>query len=93
MSAKTAVDFRAASARVALARAVLGQPRVLLLDDMGLATDATWQQALGNTLKHFSGVVLCVGSEPPHDGHRWRSWRMADAGITEMLPGDDPMSP
>lgn len=84
---------RSERARVALARAVLGQPRVLLLDDMGLATDATWQQALGNTLKHFSGVVLCVGSEPPHDGHRWRSWRMADAGITEMLPGDDPMSP
>jgi len=57
--------------RIALARALVGQPRLLLLDETDANLDPTVRATLQRALAEFQGTVLQIT-------HRWETVRRAD---------------
>lgn len=84
--------------RISLARAVLRQPRLLLLDDIDTASDAGYRELLQRLLADFAGTVILVTQDPAllaavdsrwhlKDGHLevTRSWhRDSDRNVVSL---------
>jgi ABC-type multidrug transport system fused ATPase/permease subunit len=74
-------------ARVALARALAAEPRLLLLDDTLLGTDPDALAALCRALRHTQATCLFVDSGCPALPHIDRIWRLKGGGLREEAPG------
>lgn len=67
--------------RLLLAQALLGEPDVLLLDDVDSTVPVSQVHELRAMLADFRGVVVLVSNEP-----RWRSWATATWTMVEPAP-------
>ena len=50
--------------RVALARALLGEPAIVLIDQMGLGGDASFKETLASLFAHYPGTVVIATDDP-----------------------------
>lgn len=67
--------------RLLLAQALLGEPDVLLLDDIDGVLPVAQSHELRAMLSGFRGIVVLVSSES-----RWRSWATVDWNLDEPGP-------
>ncbi|RMF98643.1 MAG: ABC transporter ATP-binding protein [Gammaproteobacteria bacterium] len=72
--------------RIALARALLGRPRVLLLDEPETGLDATARRALDRVLRTFSGTILLATHDPARIAMADQSWLMRDGRLQLQAP-------
>src|SRR5690606_9522411 len=70
--------------RLMLARALLGQPRVLLLDEADANLDERTVAAVGEVLKSYPGVVLMVTRNPAWAQLANETWRLRRDGAVRI---------
>lgn len=71
-------------AAIRLVRAMIGTPRLLLLDRATNDLTETQLRGLAEIIAGWRGVVVMVAERPEIRALCNRSWRVADAGITEV---------
>ena len=81
----------AAIAQLKLARALLGTPPVLVLEDLDAQLDADGLARLRQVLAEYPGVVLFSSSQPDALVDRYRVWHVGDAPLLadDDAPDDD----
>lgn len=72
--------------RIALVRAMLGEPRVLLLDDMDVALDPALRNALIRILDRYRGTILMVTRDKDLMARATAVWELSD-GRLMVSPG------
>jgi len=78
---------RGEAARVALARALLGNPKVLLLDEPTSGLDEAARATFRDALARYGGTVLLATHDPEEAALADVVWRMADGAVVEVIPG------
>lgn len=77
--------------RIALARAMLGQPRLLLLDEVDAFLDPAGTAILERVLEQFEGTVLMVTQRPERMARADDIW-VLEQGILRRRPPAGPVS-
>lgn len=72
--------------RIALVRALLGEPRLLLLDDVDLALDAGMKRVLLRVLDRYHGTVLMVTRDADLLARATAVWELGAGGL-RTAPG------
>ncbi len=72
--------------RIALARALLGEPRLLLLDEADAHLDTSAGQILDSVLAAYRGTVLMVTHDPKRLASADVVWRIENGRLTEEAP-------
>jgi ABC-type multidrug transport system fused ATPase/permease subunit len=67
-------------ARLQLARASLGQPPLLLLEDIDADLDAEGLERLNRLVDGYAGTVLCSTARPERLAGTWRNWDVDGRG-------------
>lgn len=80
-------------ARVSLARAVLGEPRVLLLDEADAHLDPRAAEAIDQVLAEFGGTVLLVTHRPERLAAMDAVWYLAGGELLEAGAPDELLRP
>ena len=73
-------------ARIALARAVLSKPRVLLLDEADANLDDAARDALETVVEDFAGTVLFITHDPARAAAADRILRVESGRLHEIAP-------
>lgn len=78
-------------AAIRLIRALIGQPRLLLLDRSTRDLDAGQIAGLGGLLQGWPGVIVLAGESPEITALASRRWTVSGSRITETIPssGED----
>lgn len=76
--------------RLALGRALLGQPRLLLLDEADAHLDAETVRVLRDAVASFGGTVVCVSHAPELRAIADVIWQVEDGMVTTRSPANDP---
>ena len=76
-------------ARLALARALLAEPRVLLLDEAEANLDAQARACLAEVIAAFKGTVLFISHDSDRARAADRMLRVADGQVTPVKPQDN----
>jgi ABC-type multidrug transport system fused ATPase/permease subunit len=79
--------------RIALARALLGAPPILLLDEADANLDADSSRVLNTALAQYKGTVLFVSHRPERIALADIVWRIEDGRLSEEPVIDSPQSP
>ncbi len=69
--------------RIALARALIGEPRILLLDEADANLDPGSMELIDRVLKSFAGTVIVASHRMERIMHAARIWHVADGQIIE----------
>jgi ABC-type multidrug transport system fused ATPase/permease subunit len=72
--------------RIALIRALLGEPRVMLLDDVDLALDPALKRVLLRIIERYKGTILMVTRDPDLLARSTAVWELGD-GKLRIAPG------
>lgn len=75
------------AARIALARALVGNPRILLLDEPTSDLDDATKHTFRETLLRYGGTVLVVTHDPEEAAIADVVWKMEDGRIVETISG------
>lgn len=75
------------AARVCLARALVGNPRILLLDEPTLNLDEATKRVFREILLHYSGTVLLVTHDSQEAAIADVVWKMEAGQIVSLIPG------
>lgn len=75
------------AARVALARALVGNPKILLLDEPTINLDSATKRVFRETLLRYGGTVLLVTHDPDDAAIADVVWQMQDGRIVSKLTG------
>jgi ATP-binding cassette subfamily B protein len=75
------------AARVSLARALVGNPKILLLDEPTLNLDAATKRIFRETLLHYGGTVLLVTHDPEEAAIADVVWQMEAGRIVSVFAG------
>jgi len=70
--------------RITLARALLGQPPILLLDEADAALDPESAGLLDQILGQYRGTILMVSHRPEQIAQADQIWHLADGTIIEQ---------
>jgi ATP-binding cassette subfamily B protein len=73
--------------RLALARAMLGYPAILLLDEPSANLDETGRKVLRDVVGRYPGTVLLATHDPAEAEMMDRIWRLEGGRLAEILPG------
>lgn len=79
--------------RLMWARALLGEPRILLLDDVDANMDPDSQQLLGRILAQFRGTVLMATQQPDLFAAHDAIWHLPTIPDADMLARSPPLPP
>lgn len=74
--------------RIALGRAMLGGPPILLLDDPTASLDPRAKQDFWQALAHHHGTVLLVSNDPVELAMADQVWALDNGHVTETLTGE-----
>jgi len=69
--------------RIALARALMGMPRILLLDEADTNLDPLTRRVIGSILAEYSGTIVLVTHSPQHLGTVDTVWYMDSGRLLE----------
>jgi ABC-type multidrug transport system fused ATPase/permease subunit len=83
--ANLSLDF---AARIALARAMVGNPRILLLDEPTLNLDDSTRRIVLEALLHYGGTILLVTREPEEAALADVVWEMENGRLVRTVPGN-----
>jgi len=75
------------AARVALARALVGNPKILLLDEPTINLDSATKRVFRETLLRYGGTVLLVTHDPDDAAIADVVWQMQDGRIVSKITG------
>jgi len=75
--------------RIALARALVGQPRILLLDEADANLDPKAARALDRVLAAYKGTVLLITHRPDRLASADVIWHLEDGRLVEAGAPDD----
>ncbi len=75
-------------ARIALARAILSKPRVLLLDEADANLDDAARDALETVVEDFAGTVLFITHDPARAAAADRVLRVENGRLHEIAPAE-----
>ncbi len=75
-------------ARIALARALLSRPRVLLLDEADANLDDAARDVLEAVVKDFAGTVLFITHDPARATGADRILKVEGGGLVEVAPAN-----
>ncbi len=78
-------------ARVQLARALLGHPAILLLDELDAHLDATGRAMLRDVIRDFPGTVIFTTHDPETAALAERQWLVGNQGICCCDPRSGPV--
>jgi ATP-binding cassette, subfamily B, bacterial len=73
--------------RLALARALMGNPRILLLDEPTTNLDGRSKQVIRQVVAHHHGTVLMATHDPDEARLADEVWRIEDGRLVEVLTG------
>jgi ATP-binding cassette, subfamily B, bacterial len=74
--------------RLALARAMMGNPRILLLDEPTTNLDGHSRSVIRQAIARHLGTVLLVTHDPDEARMADEVWRIEDGCLTEVLTGE-----
>jgi ATP-binding cassette, subfamily B, bacterial len=74
--------------RIALARALMGNPRILLLDEPTTNLDGTSKQVVRQVIGRHLGTVLLATHDPNEARMADQVWRIEDGHLIEVLTGE-----
>jgi ABC-type multidrug transport system fused ATPase/permease subunit len=74
--------------RLAIARAMVGSPRILLLDDPSRSLDPAGREILLRAVRNYRGTVLLVTNEPAEVALADEVWHMDGGTIALTESGD-----
>ena len=75
--------------RLALARALMGDPPILLLDEPTANLDEASKEVFRRVIAHHNGTVLMVTHDANEAAIADQVWMMADGHIVEAIRGDE----
>jgi ATP-binding cassette, subfamily B, bacterial len=75
--------------RIALARALMGDPPILLLDEPTANLDEASKEVFRRVIAHHQGTVLLVTHDPNEAALADEVWTMEDGHVIEAVPGDE----
>jgi ATP-binding cassette, subfamily B, bacterial len=75
--------------RIALARALLGNPEILLLDEPTAWLDPASKSAVLDVVRHHAGTVLLVTHDPEETALADQVWRLDRGRVAEVLSGEE----
>jgi ABC-type protease/lipase transport system fused ATPase/permease subunit len=76
-------------ARVKLARALLGEPRLLVLDEIDAVLDAPGRAAVEDLLASYPGTVVIVTHSPELAELTGTTWTLSGTGLRVHSPSSD----
>jgi ABC-type multidrug transport system fused ATPase/permease subunit len=74
--------------RLALGRALLGNPPILLLDEPTVNLDEASKEVFRRVITHHQGTVLLVTHDPAEAALADDVWMMRNGSIVEVVEGD-----
>ena len=74
--------------RLTMARALLGQPEILLLDEFDANLDAETGALLDRVLADYPGTVVMITRDPARIARADRVWRLERGRMVSDLPGE-----
>ncbi|MET3204052.1 MULTISPECIES: ABC transporter ATP-binding protein [unclassified Arthrobacter] len=75
--------------RIALARALMGNPPILLLDEATLGLDKAAKEAFATTLRRFQGTVLLATQDPQELALADKIVVLSKGTIAEVMTGEE----
>jgi ABC-type multidrug transport system fused ATPase/permease subunit len=75
--------------RIALARAILGNPRILLLDEPTTNLDAEGKEIFRQVITRHHGTTLLVTHDPEEAALADQVWLMREGRLVETISGDE----
>jgi ATP-binding cassette, subfamily B, bacterial len=75
--------------RIALARALLGNPEILLLDEPTAGLDPDSRAAVLDVVRHHHGTVLLATHDPEVTALADQVWRLEQGQVVEALSGEE----
>jgi ATP-binding cassette, subfamily B, bacterial len=77
------------AARLIMARGLVGNPPILLVDDPGSRVDVETKDVLRRALLRYGGTVLLATHDPREAAIADAVWKMQDGRIIEVISGKD----
>ena len=77
-------------ARISLARALLGAPSILLLDEADANLDQEATSLIDHLLQNYRGTILMVSHRQPRLGKMDQVWQLNNPGSPELQDNDQP---
>jgi ABC-type multidrug transport system fused ATPase/permease subunit len=79
--------------RLTMARALLGQPEILLLDEFDANLDAETGALLDRVLGDYPGTVVMITRDPSRVARADRIWRLEGGRMVSEQPGEQRAAP